>query len=146
MTALPVVSGWIIDHRTANAVFSSGSNVRINHCVGLCSAGSLFFCHREEKLFKATPALKQAFIDDADCLIFPDSDISKKCVSVQTSPICKKLFKGTREVAIVITATAACKNFGVISDHRSPMFNTIFDLCKHFKVPTFSADEYFAFA
>jgi hypothetical protein len=43
-----------------------------------------------------------------------------------------------------LTAMAACSDFGVISDHRSPIFSTVFDLCKHFGIPTFSADEYFA--
>jgi hypothetical protein len=141
--SLPPVSGWIIDFITADAIFASGSNVRINHCVDLCKSGALFFCHREEKLFKGAPPLKQAFIDDASCLLFPDHDISKKCLSVQASPICKKMFKGTKEVAIVITATAACKNFGVISDHRSPVFATVYDLCNHFSIPAYTAEEYF---
>jgi hypothetical protein len=140
---LPGVSGWLIDFRTADAIFSSGSNVRIDHCVDLCAAGSLFFCHEEEKLFKGASALKQAFIDDCDCLRFPDPVVMQKCVSVQGSPICKKLFKGNK-TAIILTATAACHNFGVISDHRSPIFSTVFDLCKHFGIPTYSADEYFA--
>ena len=141
---LPTVAGWIIDYRTADAIFASGSNVRIDHCIDLCNGGTLYFCHREEKLFKAIPALKQAFIDDADCLLFPDATVAKKCVSVQSSPICGKLFKGTKEEAIITAATAACKNYGVITNHRSPAFNTVYDLCKHFHIPTFTADEYFA--
>jgi hypothetical protein len=141
--ALPGVSGWLIDFRTADVIFSSKSNVRIGHCVDLCNSGELFFCHEEEKLFKGHPALKQAFIDDSDCLRFPDNDVMQKCVSVQSSPICKNLFKGNR-LAIILTATAACMNFGVVSDHRSPVFNTVYDLCKHFGIPIFSADEYFA--
>ncbi|MBR1269440.1 hypothetical protein JQ629_18160 [Bradyrhizobium sp. AUGA SZCCT0222] len=132
----------MIDFRTADSIFSSGSNARIDHCIGLCGSGELFFCHEEEKLFKGAPALKQVFIDDCDCLLFPDQAVMQKCVSVQSNPICKKLFKGNRP-AIILTATAACRNFGVISDHRSPVFNTVFDLCKHFGIPTYTADEYF---
>ena len=141
--ALPQVAGWLIDFRTADSIFDSGSNERIDHCVNLCGTGLLFFCHEEEKLFKGAPTLKQAFIDDCDCLLFPDQATMQKCVSVQGSPICKKLFKGNR-TAIILTATAACRNFGVISDHRSPIFNTVFDLRKHFGIPTYSANEYFA--
>jgi hypothetical protein len=141
--ALPEVSGWLIDFRTADAIFNSKSNVRVDHCVDLCNSGKLFFSHEEEKLFRGQPALKQAFIDDCDCLRFPDNAVMQKCVSVQSNPICKNLFKGNR-LAIILTATAACHNFGVISDHRSPVFSTVFDLCTHFGIPTYSADEYFA--
>lgn len=140
---LPQVAGWLIDLRTADAIFTSQSNARIDHCVGLCKAGRLQFCHEEEKLFKASAALKHAFIDACDCLRFPDEAVSQKCVSLLSSPICQKLFKGNR-AAIFLTATAACHNLGVLSDHRSPLFATVFDLCKHFGVHTFSADEYFA--
>lgn len=100
--ALPQVSGWLIDFRTADSIFSSGSNVRIDHCLELCGAGGLFFCHEEEKLFKATPKLKQAFMDNCDCLLFPDHDVMQRCVSVQNNPICKKLFNGNRLAIILL--------------------------------------------
>lgn len=141
---LPAVTGWMIDHRTADAIFSSGSNVRIDHCIERCNGGTLFFCHKEEKFFKATTVLKQAFIDGSNCLLFPDNDVSSKCVSVQNSPICKQIFAGAREAAIFITATAACRNYGVITNHKSDAFKTVYDLCKHFHIPVFTADEYFA--
>ena len=139
---LPNVDGWLIDFRTADAIFASGSNVRIDHCVDLCSRGKLLFCHHDEKQFKGMPTLKEVFIDDQDCLVFPDSCVAQQCVDVQNSPISEKLFKGNKS-AVVLTALAACKNMGVISDHRSPVYNTVYDLCKHFHIPTFSADEYF---
>jgi hypothetical protein len=140
--ALPGVAGWMIDFRTAEAIFLSKSNERISHCVELCKAGQLLFCHDEEKAFRSSPTLKQTFIDDSACVCFPDNDVMQKCVSVHSNPICKRLFKGNRP-AVLLTATAACRNFGVLSDHRSPIFATVYDLCTHFGVPTFSADEYF---
>jgi hypothetical protein len=44
---------------------------------------------------------------------------------------------------LFLTATAAENNFGVISDHRSISFTTVFDLCNQFGVPVMSANEYF---
>jgi hypothetical protein len=66
----------------------------------------------------------------------------QRCVDVSNNPKCKKLLKGNQG-AIVLTAIASCRQYGVISDHRSPIFTTVYDLCTHFGVPVFSADEYF---
>jgi hypothetical protein len=66
----------------------------------------------------------------------------QRCVDVSNNPKCKKLLKGNQS-AIVLTAISSCRNYGVISDHRSPISNTVYDLCTHFGVPVFSADEYF---
>jgi hypothetical protein len=141
--ALPNVSGWLIDFRTAKSIFESLNNERIDHCVGLCAAQSLFVCHQEEKYFKDMSVLRQNFIDDQNCICFPDLDVMNTCVNVSQNPLCKKLLKGG-ETAILLTAIAACKNYGVISDHRSPIFSTVYDLCHHFGIHTFSANEYFA--
>lgn len=139
---LPRVDGWVIDFRTARTVFESGSNIRIDHFTELVGDGQLFVCHQDEKLFKAHPKLKAVFIDEQDCVCFPDQAMMNTCVNVSRHPLCKNLFQGG-ESAIVITALAATKNLGVISDNRSSVFTTVFDLCKHFGIHSLTADEYF---
>ena len=140
---LPAVAGWLIDFRTARGIFYSGSNTKINHLVDLCKSHSVSICHTEEVMFKGELALRQTFLDDQNCICFPDEDIMKKCVSVSKSPLCKKLLAGS-DATIIITAIAACRDLGVISDHRSPVFNTVYDFCQHFGIHCLTADEYFA--
>lgn len=139
---LPSVSGWLIDYYTAQALFESGSNARIAHCVTLCATSDLHICHHEEALFKAHPALRGPFITDQNCILFPTKETRQQCLNVAANPKCKRLFSGN-QAAIVLTAIASCEHYGVISDHRSPVFTTVFDLCTHFGIPVLSADEYF---
>lgn len=142
---LPPVSGWLIDYRTALTVFESGSNVRIDHCQQMCSQGLFHICHLEERLFKSEPALKEAFLDTQSCIYVPDQAIMQQCINVSKNPICKQLINGEgRQTAIYLTAIAACENMGVISDHRSPFFKTVADVCSHFGIPSYTADDYFA--
>ena len=140
---LPSVSGWLIDYRTASAIFASGSNTRIDHCIGMCGKNGLHICHKEETLFKSEKPLRQAFIDDQYCVCLPDEDIMKQCINVSSSPKCKELVAGNT-AAIYLTAIASCRNYGVISDHRSPFFSTVFNLCDHYGIPILTADGYFA--
>lgn len=142
---LPTVTGWLIDYRTAVAVFESGSNVRISHCQQMCSQGQFHICHLEEDLFKSEASLKAAFLVQQNCICVPDQAIMQGCINVANNPMCKGLLKSQgRDVAIYLTAIAACKGMGVISNHRSPYFATVANLCDHFGIPNFSADDYFA--
>lgn len=143
MTTLNGPSGWVIDYMTAQTIFESGSNVRIDTCIKMCSEGSLHICHCEEKLFKGHTSLCGPFISDQNCIHYPDAEIRQQCINVADSPKAKKLLNGNQG-AVVITALAACYQYGVISDHRSPVFNTVYDLCQHFGIPIYSADEFFA--
>jgi hypothetical protein len=140
--SLPNVSGWLIDYLTAQAIFESGSNSRINHCIGMCANRLLHICHLEEKFFKNHAILKTPFLADQSCIYHPDREIMQHSANVANNPKCEKLLQGN-QAAIVQTAIASSKGLGVISDHRSPVFTTVFDLCSHFGVPVFSADEYF---
>jgi len=141
--ALPKVSGWIIDFRTARQIFDSGSNLRINHCVELCGNGDLFACHCEENAFNGHAGLKAAFIDGVDCIAIPNEDVMERCIAISNTPFKKKRLIGA-EAPLFITAYAASNKFGVISDYRSPAFMTVYDLCLHYGVPVLSADDYFA--
>jgi hypothetical protein len=136
---LPIVAGWMMDFRTAEDIFASGSNVRIAHCMSLCADGKLFTCHCEAPLFKSNAALKQAFIDH-DCVVIPNDDVMQRCIGIAGLPLAKNRIGGNQS-AIFITAMAAANSFGVISD---PVFTTVYDLCDHFGIPIFSADEYFS--
>lgn len=139
---LPNVSGWMIDFLTAQAIFDSGSNTRIDHCLKKCSSHDFHICHLEERFFKGHPPLRVPFLTDQNCICHPDTQIMQRCIDVSSNPHCKKLLKGNQS-AIVVTAIASCRNYGVISDHRSPFFNTVYDLCTHFGVPVLSANDYF---
>jgi hypothetical protein len=141
---LPIVSGWVIDFRTARAIFSSGSNERISHCVDLCNAKRLFLCHCDEPQFKEVPALKAAFLDGAKCVVVPDDDILTRCVNIAETPVADKKLLVGNDAAIFITAIAASKNYGVISDPRSALYNTVFDIGNFFGLPVLSANEYFS--
>ncbi len=140
--ALPPVHGWIIDYRTADAIFLSGSNIRINHCITLCQTGLLHVCHCEEGKFRASHSLKGPFISSQCCVFEPDEEILERCLDVKGNPVSDGLLTGN-EAALFMTATALTKDFGVISDHRSPKFATVYDLCNTYGVPIFSADQYF---
>jgi hypothetical protein len=139
---VPAKSGWVIDFRTASAIFASGSNARINHCIEKCKDGSLIIAHCEIEEFKSVPALKQTFLDGNNCCFYPDQDTLSRCMSIANTPMAKRLLKGN-EAAIFVTAIAASKDYGVISNHRSPVFTTTFDFCKSFGIPCCTADEYF---
>lgn len=140
--ALPPVTGWVIDFRTAREIWASQSNARINHTLDKCKAGDIHICHCEEANFKSFPALRAAFIEDQDCVYAPDNDITDRCIALSDHQMDKRLFKGN-QAALFITAIAAANNFGVISDHRSTAFATVYDLCEEFGIPVLSADEYF---
>ncbi|WP_341990346.1 hypothetical protein [Azorhizobium sp. AG788] len=137
---LPAVSGWIIDFRAANAIFLSGNNASVAHIVGKCQAGTIHICHCEEAQFKTAPLLKSLF---SGKIFEPDDDIYERCDHVASLSNGKKFMPGA-ESAIFIPATAACKNFGVICDHRSPVFATAYDICVVLGVPVYSHLEYFA--
>ena len=141
--ALPSVKGWIIDFRTADAIFNSGSNARIDHCLGLCQAGQLHICHHEEDNFRDAPLLKPPFIAVQCCIWEPDEDILEKCIVIKANPVSTKLVFGN-EAAIFIAATALCKDLGVISDHSSVKFHTVRDICNTYGIPNYSADQYFS--
>jgi hypothetical protein len=142
--ALPPVDGWLIDFRSAELVMLSASNIRISHCVQMCVDGKLFCCHCERDEFKTIQSLKDSFITSQDCVVAPDDDILKRSLSISKShPHGKKRLTGN-ESSIFITAIAASKNFGVISDHRSVVFATAYDFCRKFGVPVYSVEEFFA--
>lgn len=140
---LPNVEGWMIDFRTASGIFASQSNVRIAHCVSLCQEGRLKICHHEERKFKDEGVLAAPFIVDQFCVYEPDDDIYDRCPSIAANGCGKAILRGN-ETGVFLSATAVAKNFGVISDHRSPKFATVYDLCCVLGVPVLSADEYFA--
>lgn len=140
---LPNVEGWVIDFRTAREIFASGSNERISHCIDACGAGRFHVCHCEEKEFKSLPALRAPFIDEHDCLLVPDTDDMSKCLSVSAAPLAKRRAVGD-EASVFITGIAASKGYGVISNHRSFVFATVYDLCCAYGIPVLSADDYFA--
>jgi hypothetical protein len=142
---LPLVEGWLIDFRTARTIFVSGNNQWISHCVGLCEEGRLHFCHCERELFKDMPILKATFLDNQNCTWEPDEDVFQRCVPIGASPAGQNRLMGN-EAAVFLTAIAASRNFGVISDHRSPVFTTVYDLCNTYGVPVLSAAEYFELA
>jgi hypothetical protein len=139
---LPSVQGWIIDFRTARAIFESGNNQRISHCVEACSNGHLHCCYYEIDLFKKVPALKPVFADGTNCQLIPDGEIMKHALRVSNSVPAKKMLPGN-DAAVFITAFAATHGFGVISDHRGFFFSTVYDLCIHYGIPVLSADDYF---
>lgn len=141
--SLPSVHGWLIDYRTAHSIFASQSNERIAHCVARCQHGSLHVCHHEEKQFRHDDLLANAFIIDQNCVYEPDDDIYERCPAVATNPNGKSILIGN-ESAIFITSTALSKHFGVISDHVSPRFATVHDLCLAFGVPVLTAHQYFS--
>lgn len=142
---LPAVRGWLIDFRTASAIFASQSNTRITHCVTLCQQGALHICHREEKRFRDDGALAAPFVLDQCCVFEPDDDIYARCQAIGANG-CGKPILSTNETGIFLAAIAVARTFGVISDHRSPKFATVFDLCGAYGVPVLSADDYFALA
>jgi len=139
---LPVVEGWVIDFRTAREIFTSRNNERIDHCVSMCAQGRLFTCHCEQENFKQTPTLKQAFVEDQKCILIPDENVMKRCISISKTPLAKQRLEGN-ESALFITATAAARNFGVISNHQSIVYTTVCDLCQAHGIPFFTADQYF---
>jgi len=140
--ALPPVDGWLIDFRTARVIFQSGSNERIDHCVGLCAQGKLRLVDCEEKLFRDEALLRAPFIDHQDCVLVPDDDVYEKCNIVTQHPFRQELLVGN-EAAIYLTAAALAKNLGVISNTNSTAFKTVRDLCGAYGVPVFSVTEYF---
>lgn len=139
----PNVSGWLIDYLTADVIFKSKSNQRIDHCIQRCTNGQLQICHHEEKLFRGNADLRQPFLSDQNCICFPDKQIMQRCADIASNPLCKKLLAGNMS-ALVLAGIASCRNYGVISDHRSIYFTTVFDLCANYGIPVLSADEYFA--
>lgn len=140
---LPPVRGWVIDYRTAREIFASRNNQRIDHCLSLCSLGSLFSCHCERDHFKQHEALKQPFIEDQKCILVPDDNVLRRCISISKTPLAKNRLEGN-DAALFMTATAAAHNFGVISNHQSFMYTTVGDLCRAHGIPCFTADQYFA--
>jgi hypothetical protein len=142
---LPQVQGWMIDYRTAHTIFASQSNVRINHCVARCQAGQLHVCHHEEGRFRDDALLVGPFINDQCCIYEPEDDIYERCPAVRDAANGKPLLVGS-DAVIFITATALARQFGVISDHFSPRFATVHDLCAVYGIPALTADQYFALA
>ncbi|KIZ41432.1 hypothetical protein OO17_15110 [Rhodopseudomonas palustris] len=140
---LPDVDGWMIDFRTARDIFASFNNERIDHCVSMCARGSLFACYCEQDLFKQLPALKQNFIQDHKCILVPDEDVMRRCIGISKTPLAKERLVGN-ESALFLAATAAARNFGVISNHQSIVYTTVGDLCQHYGIPFLCADQYFA--
>jgi hypothetical protein len=139
----PAVDGWIIDFRTARAIFNSGSNERIDHCIGMCASGQLYIPHCEEKLFRTLPALKAPFLDQHNCVLEPDDDVFERCKAIDGHPVRQRLLQGN-DAAIFMTAAALERNLGVISDANGHSFATVRELCDVYGVHNFSADEYFA--
>lgn len=140
---LPPVSGWVLDFRTARAIFDSKNNANIDAIHSLVVKNKILICHREEHLFKGHSQLAQTFLDGSNCICRPDDALMKKCATVGSNPLCKKIFPQDGST-IWITAIAIKSGFGVLSDHRSISFTTSFDLCKHYGVPALTAKEFFA--
>ncbi|CAA2106908.1 hypothetical protein MBUL_03900 [Methylobacterium bullatum] len=139
---LPNVKGWLIDFRTAKAIFVTQSNARITHCVSRCHDGTLHICHTEAERFSNDPALAAPFMID-QCRIFePDEDVFHRCQAIGANG-CGKPILASNETGVFLSAIAMAHNFGVISDHRSPKFATVFDMCAVLGVPVLSAEEYF---
>ena len=143
--SLPPVQGWLIDYRTARAIFSSQSNVQINHCLAKCTAGEMHVCHQEEHLFRQDNYLVGPFIEDQFCVFEPDDDVYDRCPGVRDA-VCGKPLLDRGDVPVFLTAIALAKQFGVISSHTSPSFATVHDLCALFGVPVLTAQQYFALA
>lgn len=142
MTSQTLVLGWIIDYRAAKQVFVSANNARISRIIEMRSKDSIFICHHEENRFKGDAHLETAFMNGKSCTIEPDQDIYNRAALLAQSLNGKPLLVGG-EAAIYITAAALSKNFGVISDHQSPKYLTVHDLCPLYGVPIFTSDEYF---
>jgi hypothetical protein len=135
----------MIDYRTAHSIFASQSNTRIAHCIARCQDGSLYICHHEERRFRDDGLLANAFVLDQCCIYEPDDDIYARCPAIASNPNGKSILIGN-QAAIFITATALSKHLGVISDHVSPRFATVHDLCAAFGVPVLTSNQYFALA
>lgn len=137
------VKGWIVDYRTAAKIFETSNNSQIAHLVGLCATAALFICHCEEARFRQNARLRPAFIDENCCVVEPNREIMSKCETIASSPNGKRLLPSD-DASIYITAVALTRQLGVISDHRSAVFPTVYDLCCTYGVPVLSAVEYFA--
>lgn len=142
--ALPIVAGWLTDYRTARLLFDSKNNLQITHFADLCSQSRLAICHTEESLFRGDAELKSHFVDGHSCICEPDEAIMKRCIALRGNPQCRKLLRGSAETAIILTAIALERNYGVISNSRNLVFTTIYDLCGAYGVPIYSHAEYFA--
>jgi hypothetical protein len=136
------VNGWIIDYRTAAAIFGSGRNDRISHCVGLCEEGLLSATQSEEHDFKQSPVLGPVFTAPIKRIIVPDADILGRCAAIANLPLNPPLLSGNNS-AIFIAATAASRNLGVISDHRNTRFATVSDICRAYCLPVYTFEEYY---
>jgi len=139
---LPDVNGWLIDYRTADSIYSSGSNIRIDHCTQLCIDGKLWCCHDEKPLFAKSTTLAPVFINGHDCVVVPSDDALERSLAIASSPVGKKRLSGN-EASVFLAGIAAASGYGVISDHRSIVFATVYDMCEMFGVPVYTADEYF---
>ena len=139
---LPQVDGWLIDYRTAAAVYESASNERIDHCTGMCEGGDLCFCSLEDKFFGGHDRLQPIFIEDNDCRIIPDNDVMSRTEHIMTLPFAKPFRVGGQSI-VVISAIAIARNFGIISDHTSDSFVTAADICAHYGVPVMTMDAFF---
>jgi len=139
---LPDVNGWLIDYRTAHAIFSSGSNQKILHIVDLCLAGTLFCCFCEKQFFNEFSPLKAVFISDQNRVIVPDEKVLQRTLALADSKVGKNRFKGN-ESAIFLAATAIENSYGVISDHKSITFSTVHDIGEKYGIPVFSSQGYF---
>lgn len=142
MSSLPEVNCWVIDFRTARAIFQSGSNFQRNHLIDLCQEESIWFSYTELSLFKSHPDLKEHFMDSQDRTADLDEDAVKRCVSLKDSPAGLRLLT-TDETSVVMAGFAAANNCGVISDRTSTVFTTVHQLCGAAGVPCFTSSDYF---
>lgn len=143
---LPAVAGWLIDFRTARAVFSAASSEPcVAHCAQACMGGFMHICHCEKAEFASVPQLKSTFVDLATgAAILPDDDIMNRCIAISSvRPQGKKQIVGN-QAGVFAVATAAARNFGVITDHASPLFATAYELCVHYRIPALRSHEYFS--
>lgn len=141
--ALPDVPGWIIDYRTASAIYEAGQDDQVEHCDGKCACGELCFCSPELEYFKAHDLLVAPFVNDNDCMIVVEGEIMAHSQDIMEGQYNKALRSGGESV-ILLASTAIHLGFGVISDHTSTMFVTVWDICPRYGLPVMTSAEYFA--
>lgn len=140
--SLPQVTAWLTDFRTAQAVFASKNNARIDHYITLCNTGKLFICHCELDLFKADPTLAPVFLNGHNTVIKPDNAIMSNCNSASKLPIARKLLAGNW-TPLFLSATAASRNYGVICDTQPGPYTSTKDICDHYGLYIYDAMDYF---
>jgi hypothetical protein len=127
--ALPPLPGWLIDYVTAEHILSGPSQKARNTIEAMCAAGSLKYCHCEEKDFKTNAIVRAVFYDAQKCKCKFDEEIVA-AVSAFPDTLGPKRFNKTDHTAKMIVASALYYDFGIISS-KSGMFVTPTELGVH---------------